>query len=182
MSVELLRLTSASLPSSAKHTPQIHKPVVPNVGTFNSSIFSPLPKNDEFMLGHGSSQDTESRYPTSSPITIKARDTSSTDLLGISVQSSPISNHEETSSRSVQLTLLTTSSINTSTPGSVRVKISPNKLMEIPSPIPNRTKSSDNAAAQTPPRALGIPTSKLDKESNVVLIVSYMYSKCNFLF
>jgi len=164
-------LTSASLPSSAKHVPQIHKPVVPNVGTYSSSIFSPLPKNDKFMLGDGA---TQHRHPTSSPITIKAHDTS-TNLFGTCVQSSPTSVHEETSSidsKTMQSTFLTNSSINTSTPGSVRVKISPNKLKEIPSPIPNKTKSSDIAAAQTPPRALGIPASKLDKESNVILIVS----------
>ncbi|XP_065920993.1 serine-rich adhesin for platelets-like isoform X2 [Dysidea avara] len=165
MSVELLRLTSASLPLSAK---QAHKPVIPNVGTFHSSIFSPLPKNDasnEFALRDGGSHMTENKHPTSSPITIKACDTS-TDLFGISAQSSPISSHDGTpsrDSRSIQSTLLTGS--DTSTPGSIRVKISPNKLMEIPSPIPNKTKSPDNAAAQTPPRALGIPTNMMDKES-----------------
>ena len=177
MSMELLRLTSASLPSSA--TPHINKPVVPNVGTLNSSIFSPLPQSTDDNCGSWDQKMTENQRPTSSPITIKARD-ASIDLFSASAQSSLVSSPSR-DSRSIQSSLLTCT--NTSTPGSVRVKISPNKLMEIPSPIPNKTKSSDGTAVQTPPRALGIPTNRPDKESNLVLIVSYnLVEKCNFYF
>lgn len=168
MSVELLKLTSASLPSSDKPILKTCKPVVPTSPPeiFDDSIFSPLPtsKPAEETSIH-SQVDNIAQEPTIqqrtanpsfSPITVVATDNYS--LFGTPTPSSVSSNNESVSTEG-QSSVQSIPSSNTSTPNSIQVKISSNKLKEIPSPhsqINEDKCSSSPAHLQTPPRALGV--------------------------
>ena len=197
MSVELLKLTSASLPSSGKSVPRIYKPVASTLPTqkFDNTIFSPLPTNE---AAEGTSVHCQidsapqeppvlhhlATNPSFSPITVKASDNFA--LFGTPTTSSPASNHEEASTEG-QSSVQSILSSNTSSPNSIQVKILSSKLKEIPSPHSqtNRDKcdSPSSAHIQTPPRALGILTSNKNCESKVLLsVLLIMYCKCNLFF
>lgn len=171
MSVELLKLTAASLPSSDKPVPRIYKPAasISPIKKFDDSIFSPLPMNktveETSLHSHGDSFVQEpipkqhlTTNPSLSPITVKASDNFA--LFG-AASSSPTSTIHEGQS-SVQSIL----SSNTSTPNSIQVKILSSKLKEIPSPH-SQLSESNSSIGTTPPRALGIQTSKRNYESKV---------------
>jgi len=173
MSVELLKLTSASLPSSQKPVPRICKPVASTLPAeiFDDSTYSPLPTNkatketsmhcqvDSIIQGPVFQQPMSN--PSCSPITVRASD--NFPLFGTPT-SSINSNHEQ-NQNSMQSIL----SSNTSTPNSIRVKISSSKLKEIPSPHNGDDSNSlYDADMQTPPRALGIPASKKNYQSKVL--------------
>ena len=185
MSVELLKLTSASLPSTDKPVPRICKPAASTLPAqkFDDTIFSPLPTNEategtsvhcqigsvvqEPPVFHQPAND-----PSFSPITVKATDNFA--LFGTPTSSSPGSYHEDASTEgqsSVQSILLS----NTSSPNSIQVKILSSKLKEIPSPYGQTSRGKSDSPSggymQTPPRALGIPSSKKNYESKVLLSV-----------
>lgn len=186
MSVELLKLTSASLPSSGKPVPRICKPTASTlpVQKFDDTIFSPLPTNEaaeetcincqihsvarEPPLSHQPPTD-----PSSSPITVKASDNFA--LFGTPTTFSSASNHEGTSTEG-QSSVQSILSSNTSTPNSIQVKILSSKLKEIPSPHSQTNQDKPSGASmQTPPRALGIPTSKKNYESKFYSV------SCNYV-
>lgn len=172
MSMELLKLTSASLPSSNKPVPKICKPAASTLPTrhFDDSIFSPLPSDSapEEASAHCQVDTTQepviqqlaTNNPSFSPITVKASD----NLALFGTPSSPSSNHEDVSTedqRSVH-------SILSSTPNSIRVKVLSSELKEIPSPCGQVNEgNSDPLDMLTPPRALGIPISKKSCQSKV---------------
>ena len=180
MSVELLKLTSAALPSSDKPVPRICKPAasISPIKKFDDSIFSPLPMNstveETSVHSHVDSvvqepvpQQLVATNPSLSPITIKASDNFT--LFGTPASSPTRTIHEDVSiegQSSVQSIL----SPNTSTPDSIRVKILSSKLKEIPSPH-SQLNENNSSNGPTPPRALGIPISKRNYESKVLLTV-----------
>ena len=189
MSVELLKLTSASLSSSGKPVPRICKPTASTlpVQKFDNAIFSPLPTNEaaegtcvkcqnDFAAQEPPLFSQPPTDPSFSPITVKASDNFA--LFGTPTTLSPASSHEGVSTEG-QSSVRSILSSNTSTPNSIQVKILSSKLKEIPSPHgkTNRDKcnSPSDACLQTPPRALGIPTSKKNYESRFYSV------SCNYV-
>lgn len=173
MSVELLKLTSASLPSADKRVPRICKPAASTLPTKNldDSIFSPLPVNEPVegtsehyqvdpIAQEPPFQQLTTNNPSLSPITVMASD--NLVLFGTPTSlSSPSSNdHDDVST--TQSIVQSIPSSNTSTPNSIRVKILSSKLKEIPSPhsqiTGDKCNSPGGVTLQTPPRALGIST------------------------
>ena len=175
MSVELLKLTSAALPSSAKPVPRICKPAasISPIKKFDDSIFSPLPVNKTVEETSADShidsfvQEPVPQQISLSPITVKASDNFA--LFGTPA-SSPMGTIHEDVSIEDQSSVQSILSPNTSTPDSIRVKILSSKLKEIPSPH-SQLNENNSSNGTTPPRALGIPISKRNYESKVLLTV-----------
>lgn len=183
MSVELLKLTSAALPSSDKPVPRICKPAASTSPTknFDDSIFSPLPMDKaaeetpvhcqvDAIAQEPPLEQLATNNPSFSPITVTASDNFA--LFGAPTSSPTSSNHEDVSSEG-QSSLQSILSSNTSTP---QVKILSSKLKEIPPPDNgDKCNSSYGADVQTPPRALGMPISKKNYESKVYSL------SCNYV-